>query len=344
MYHKLLILMEKVSILIAVYNSALFLEKCLDSVIAQTYSNLQIICIDDASTDESLSILHRYALDDARFSILHNSKNRGISHTRNRGLEIADGDFIMMLDSDDWLSSDAIAQAIDTFRQHPLTDTVIFDLILHYDDNTYCPYPNFSGKSVLSGAEAMRYTFNWEISGLYLSRTAICKESPYDDTSRFGADENTTRIHYFKSREVRFCSGKYFYRQHDKSVSHTKASFHYFGPLIADISMKRQLIALNPGKNIIDIFERTRWHNMIGMYKNLIEQRQNFAPYTRRRILVLFRNALLHFEPTRIPLTEQIRCGFLPMKNLTAFRLYVNAYCTIRNIIPQILLKKRLKI
>lgn len=90
-----------VSIIIPIYNNEKYLEKCLDSLINQTLSNIEIICVNDGSTDSSLSIVENYAKRDKRI-IPITKKNQGQSVARNTGIEIAKGEYIGFLDSDDW--------------------------------------------------------------------------------------------------------------------------------------------------------------------------------------------------------------------------------------------------
>lgn len=91
-----------ISVIIPVYNVQEYLERCLDSVIKNTYKKLEIICINDGSTDNSLNILRKYVKEDGRFIII-DQKNAGVSAARNAGLEIASGDYIAFVDSDDWV-------------------------------------------------------------------------------------------------------------------------------------------------------------------------------------------------------------------------------------------------
>ena len=86
--------MSKVSVIIPVYNVEKYLRQCLDSVVNQTYSDIEIICIDDASTDGCYDILKEYEQKDKRITVLKNAKNIGLGLTRNRGLEFAKGDYI----------------------------------------------------------------------------------------------------------------------------------------------------------------------------------------------------------------------------------------------------------
>lgn len=93
---------NKISVIIPVYNTAPYLERCLDSVLQSTYRNLEIICVNDGSTDESLSILEHYQALDDRVVVI-NQNNSGVSAARNHGLAHATGAYISFVDSDDWV-------------------------------------------------------------------------------------------------------------------------------------------------------------------------------------------------------------------------------------------------
>lgn len=97
----------KISVVLPVYNIEKYLCECLDSLINQTFKDIEIICINDGSTDNSLSILEEYASEDKRFRII-NQKNQGQSVARNRGLAVAQGKFITFIDPDDFFELDAL--------------------------------------------------------------------------------------------------------------------------------------------------------------------------------------------------------------------------------------------
>lgn len=92
----------KVSIIIPVYNVEPFLARCLDSVVGQTLRGIEIICVDDGSPDRSIDILNRYAAQDDRIRVI-SQENRGLGGARNRGFDAATGEFILFVDSDDWI-------------------------------------------------------------------------------------------------------------------------------------------------------------------------------------------------------------------------------------------------
>lgn len=108
--------MEKISIIIPVYNNELFLDKCLTSVINQTYKNLEIILINDGSKDKSLKIMKKYEAKDNRIIII-DKENEGVSIARNKGIDRSTGKYITFLDSDDYLELNAIEIMYQTLNK-----------------------------------------------------------------------------------------------------------------------------------------------------------------------------------------------------------------------------------
>lgn len=106
---------EIVSVVIPVYNVELYLERCIDSVIDQTYENLEIILVDDGSSDSSGKICDDYAKDDSRINVIH-KKNGGLSDARNTGIDVATGMYIMFVDSDDWISRNCVELLIKALQ------------------------------------------------------------------------------------------------------------------------------------------------------------------------------------------------------------------------------------
>lgn len=115
----------KVSVIIPVYNTGQYLEASLDSVVNQSLRDIEIVCVDDGSTDESWSILQKYASSDARFTIIH-QENHGQSAARNKALRVASGEYIYFFDSDDLLDVSALRCLYDKANAEG-SDIVFFD-------------------------------------------------------------------------------------------------------------------------------------------------------------------------------------------------------------------------
>lgn len=116
-----------ISVVIPVFNSGIYLRQCLDSVINQTWKNLQIICVDDGSSDSSSDILNEYALKDRRILVLR-KENEGVSVARNTALQYTTGEYIMFVDSDDWIELDTVEYALQSAKEHN-ADVVMWSYI-----------------------------------------------------------------------------------------------------------------------------------------------------------------------------------------------------------------------
>ncbi|WP_328257513.1 glycosyltransferase family 2 protein [Priestia megaterium] len=114
-----------VSVIIPVYNVEKYLKRCLDSVVGQTYKNLEIVIINDGSTDHSLEIAEKYRDKDNRIVLL-SQENRGQANARNNGLSICQGKYVMFVDSDDWLNLDCVKKCVNTAIKNK-AEIVIFD-------------------------------------------------------------------------------------------------------------------------------------------------------------------------------------------------------------------------
>lgn len=125
---------EKISIIIPAYNVEKYIEKCLDSVITQTYKELDIIIVDDGSKDATGNIADSYAKKDPRIHVIHQA-NGGLPHARNTGLKYAEGEYIMFLDSDDWLEPMCCEIAICEI-QNKKADLLFFEYYKEFRNKT----------------------------------------------------------------------------------------------------------------------------------------------------------------------------------------------------------------
>ena len=132
----------KISIIIPVFNPGLLLYRCLDSVSNQTLKEIEIICVDDGSSDNSPEILDNYAVKDSRFKVYH-QKNQGAGTARNYGMNQSEGEYILFLDSDDWIEEEMCKKLYAQATQLN-SDLVIFDALWHTADNEINRFAFFS--------------------------------------------------------------------------------------------------------------------------------------------------------------------------------------------------------
>lgn len=146
---------DAVSIIIPVYNVKDYLDRCLRSAVGQTYKQLEIILVDDGSTDDSAQICDLWAMLDGRIKVIH-KENEGLGHARNTGLKNATGKYICFLDSDDYFREDVVENALRLIQSQK-SDIAIFGLSRLSEDGTLLKklLPP-SDRTVFEGSEVQR--------------------------------------------------------------------------------------------------------------------------------------------------------------------------------------------
>lgn len=192
---------RKVSLIIPVYNTVNYVGRCLESAVSQTYRNMEIICVDDGSTDGSERIVDEFAARDRRVIAIH-QENRGESNARNVGLKAADGDYIGFMDCDDWIEPDMYETLVEALEEAG-ADMAIAGFYREFEESgknriTVCNEKNvepkaFDGKKLLSylyERDAYR-TFAYIWDKLY-RREIICDSQGgqilFDESIKLGGD------------------------------------------------------------------------------------------------------------------------------------------------------------
>ena len=213
-----------ITIIIPVYNSEKYLKTCFDSVKNQTYKDLEIIIVNDGSTDNSLKICEEFEKEDSRVRII-NKENGGLSSARNAGIEEANGEIITFLDSDDYFDSCYIEKSIKLMDSED-ADVVIMQM---------CNVSENTNNIIKNNEEIKKYMFNSEEAieeSLYQSKFTCCapgkiykREVVGDIRFPFGKlAEDLAVCHKFLANANKIVYSnefEYFYRQHDSSIMHT---------------------------------------------------------------------------------------------------------------------------
>ena len=142
-----------ISVIVPVYNTEKYLHRCVDSIINQTYQNLEIILVDDGSTDSSGCICDEYAKKDERIKVIH-KENAGQGVARNIALEYASGEYVGFVDSDDWIDP-RMYQTLYTYAVKDQSDIVVCGRYLYWDDREKQPMFHLANPVVYSGREAL---------------------------------------------------------------------------------------------------------------------------------------------------------------------------------------------
>lgn len=154
----------KISIIVPVYNAEKTLVRCLDSILGQTYSNLEILCVNDGSVDSSLEILKKYKKEDNRILIINQKENKGVAYTKNHGIKSATGDIISFVDSDDYIEQDML-EKMYTFLNKNNLDIVKCNYTNYIDNKKYNIDLSYQNKTILKTKKAKSEFVDKLISG-----------------------------------------------------------------------------------------------------------------------------------------------------------------------------------
>lgn len=319
--------MSRVTVLVAAFNAEKYLDECLDSLAGQTHKDLQILCIDDASTDGTAQILERHAAADSRIKLLANSVNKGQAVSRNMALELADGDYVTMLDADDYLSPDALEKACAALDSDSGMGSVLLRLV--YDtDGVLEPYPIRSSAVSWTAQEAFRLSLDWSIHGLYVARRELYGRWPFDESCRLYSDDNTTRMHYLHSARVGRCDGVYYYRQHPESMTNA-VSARRIDLLEANMSMARQIRAEQQPREVQAVFERERWINLVGICGFWLSHKDVLP---EQSAMDRFRTIWTDIDKTLLSPWLRLKPGYIPCRNFKTFFTEVKIYFALRRL------------
>ncbi|MBT2689225.1 glycosyltransferase family 2 protein [Bacillus sp. ISL-47] len=196
--------MQLVSIIVPIYNSEVYLDKTITSILSQTYKNLEILLINDGSIDNSLDIITRYKNKDSRIKVFSH-QNSGQSFTRNKGIENCTGDFLVFLDSDDWIEEHFIEKMYTKISEGK-SDIVVCDYYISYPNETKKMSYNLSG--YFKGDESFRLMLNSEIShtcwGKMYKTSLIKKSKVFFPVGKTNEDLFTVSIWFLLAKKVTF--------------------------------------------------------------------------------------------------------------------------------------------
>lgn len=211
---------NKISVIVPIYNIENYVQSCIESILAQTYTNFELLLIDDGSTDNSGNICEEYALKDSRIKVFHKS-NGGLTSARNYGLEHASGEWITHIDGDDWIAPNMFEILLKTAVKDK-ADIVFCDFYFAYLDSikTHKTYNwQKQGFDGLADFIISPWTTLWG---------SIQKRSLYIDNNLLSPEEIKycedfhliTRLCYYSLKISKVEEALYYYRQQSNSIMH----------------------------------------------------------------------------------------------------------------------------
>ena len=229
--------MPRISVIVPVHNTAKYLGKCVESITGQTLKDIEIILVENASTDNSLEVCHALAKDDARIKVLH-SDIGDPSLARNIGIEASGGEYLGFIDSDDTIAPEMYAELLGLLERESL-DIVFCDFMKKYDYRSDRFVFENTGKITLtSPGELLRLNFKDKIPQSIC--TMLCRRVVFDNirfpVGRYYEDTATTWKLILAAEKVGHIARPYYhYYRHSGSIVHTASFDIHYGHVLADM-------------------------------------------------------------------------------------------------------------
>lgn len=251
---------DLVSVIVPIYKVEKYLRQCLDSIINQTYKNLEIILVDDGSPDNCPKICDEYARKDDRIKVIH-KENGGLSSARNAGLDICKGEYISFIDSDDYIDSHFFSSLVSK-AQSENADIVQCDFVDFFDGDNDFNAVISSNDKVYSNLEMQKKIFEPDGYRNVVVWNKIYKKYLFNKlrfpNGKINEDEFTTYINFDNSKIICVLGSKmYFYRKRENSIMGGR--FNY-----------RRFDAIEAYKCRVEYYERKKQNN--GEYKFLFKK------------------------------------------------------------------------
>lgn len=216
---------DKISVIVPIYNVEKYLPKCIDSIIGQTYKNLEIILVNDGSPDNSRAICEEYASKDSRIKVV-NKENGGLSDARNAGLDVATGVYVSFIDSDDYIHEEYCGNLMSLMVKHD-AEVAQCEFLKVYnegiEDSVSEQPPENENITVLSRVEALNNLFNEQYVNSVVVWNKLYKRNLFKNIrfpkGKVHEDEYTTYKVLFETKKV-VCTSKqmYYYLQRSDSI------------------------------------------------------------------------------------------------------------------------------
>ena len=260
----------KISVIVSVYNTEKYIEKCLDSLMNQTYNNMEIVVINDCSTDGSLKILKKYAKKYNNIILIENKENKGLSYSRNVGLEKATGEYIGYIDSDDYVDHDYYEKMMKAIKKEK-SEIAIADMKIVYEDGSFPDY-------VSKGCNGEVTTLNIIKNGLAASacnklfQRGIIEKYKFSE-GKLNEDLAVILPSIVAAKKISYVENNYYYYvQHTGSIQNSRFSDRRFDIFYGvELTLKR----IKGCKNYAKISQAIIYEQLIVLLIYVIPKEKN---------------------------------------------------------------------
>lgn len=322
-----------VSVIVAVHNMREHIRQCIESVLDQSMQDLELILVDDASTDGTADIIREYALHDKRIHLVWQAENGGAQLARNAGVAVSQGRYITTLDHDDYLDPQALEHAIRTFDKHEALQCVCFRELRVLPDGSTIEHKQKNSFGLISGEEAYRRSISWKaITGRMIVTRELQLQYPFDNCERVYGEDNTAQLQFLASAQVCSCEGIYYHRLLDSSLSH-KVSLNNIRGNLRFISMRKQLQEHGYGTEILRLNETIFWQSIVSSYQYYRLHCNDLSAEERDGAMRMIRHMREQVDMKSVELPAKAKPGYLKMPSWSLFCLQQELFFFMRRII-----------
>lgn len=205
-----------ITLLMPVYNGSQHLHETIISILEQSFSNFEIICIDDSSTDDSYEIIQKFASIDSRLRLFQKPNEGIVPKALNFVLPYVKGEYVFYISQDDLMSKDLLEKLYIRAKETG-ADGILPDMIWYYADGNDSRGIFGQKDKIITGREAAALSIDWSVHGFVLWKSSLVQRIKYYEFS-INSDEYTTRVLFLNSKSIAFCDGRFFYRQNNPNA------------------------------------------------------------------------------------------------------------------------------
>ena len=277
------------SIIMPAYNDEKYIRYAIESIIKQTYSKWELIVIDDGSEDNTLVIAQKYCNLDKRIKVIHQKNSGTAAAARNTALKYVRGDFVQILDSDDYISEDYLEKMYESIEKSVDENTDIMmgiaKLVNEKGDikGEIAKVSKYIGEQK-TGEECFELSFGWKVHGWLCVKTELICKIRFDP-ELINGDELTTRKLFLSAKKVKFTDGIYYYRENaDSTTRNLKNRHRKYEMLITDGNIYKYAVEKGTCKSILDKCSEKWCKSIIAHEALYLREESEFSITQKQRI------------------------------------------------------------
>ena len=315
--------MDKISVVVPVYNVSKYLKECVDTILKQTYTNLEIILVDDGSTDDSGNICEEYAKKDNRIKVIH-KKNGGLSSARNAGIKIATGKYIGFVDSDDWIDLDMYNKLYKNMKKEKAQISCCNRLLVY--SNLEKKYGTTSYYEVMDSKRAIELMCTYGYIGVS-AYTKLYEKDLFNGIEFPDGKKSEDVFIMYKLFEkastiVYDATPLYYYRQRSGSITTAKN----INLDIIDASKELMDYVVKKYPDIKEIVTNNYVYSIIGVYDTILKSKKSGADIKKLKKYIKQEVKKYYNEIRKLKINSKSR-----QLQLFLIRYMASLYCLIFN-------------